>query len=389
MTSVKMVKLEDCCSIISGSTPKTGVSEYWDGDINWATPKDLSKLNQKELSCTAKKITQKGYDSCSTQMLPIKSVLLSSRAPIGLVAINTIEMCTNQGFKNLVPKKDMVLAEYLYYWLKTKKDYLQGLGNGATFKEISKSTLAKVEIPLVPLEEQSRIVDVLNEASALILKRKESIKLLDDYIASTFIEMFGDPISNPKNWEKHPLKEFGSIITGNTPPRSDDDNFSTNYIEWIKTDNIIESETYITKASEYLSEKGLAKSRYVLPGAVLIACIAGSSSSIGKVALTDRKVSFNQQINAIQPNNNVNQLYLYWLIKISKKYILSHATSGMKKILTKGAMQKIIMILPPLDIQNNFAERAKLAQDLKLIMLSQSLELDEQYQALVQKAYVN
>lgn len=382
-----MTKLEDCCDIISGSTPKTGIEEYWNGDIKWATPKDLSKLKEKHISATSKSITPKGYASCSTQILPINSVLLSSRAPIGLVAINTVEMCTNQGFKNLVPKQDKVLSEYLYYWLKTKKDYLQSLGNGATFKEISKATLAKVEIPLLPIDIQTRIVNILNEASSLVLKRNGAIKLLDEYLASIFIEMFGDPISNPKNWDKKPLKDFGTIITGNTPPRSDNDNYSDSYIEWIKTDNIIEDETYVTSASEYLSEKGLSKSRYVLPGAVLIACIAGSSLSIGKVALTNRKVSFNQQINAIQPSNDVNSLYLYWLIKISKKYILSHATSGMKKILTKGAMQKIVMIYPPIETQNRFAERAKLIQDIKQNMLAQSHDLDSQYHALIQRAF--
>ena len=190
-----------------------------------------------------------------------------------------------------------------------------------------------------------------------------------------------------KKWNKKSLRDIGEIITGNTPSRADKSNYSDSFIEWIKTDNIVEGKIYLTHANEYLSEAGFKKARFVTSGAVLIACIAGSVESIGRVALADRKVSFNQQINAIQPNDKVNSVYLYWLFRITKSYIQEQATRGMKKILTKGEFEKIEMIIPPIDLQNKFAGIVQDTESLKQKMLKQSDELDNQFQALMQKHF--
>ncbi|EXS15549.1 MULTISPECIES: restriction endonuclease subunit S [Acinetobacter] len=200
--SFPKMKLGECAEIHSGSTPRTNNPDFWDGDITWVTPKDLSKLKSKFISKTESKITQLGFDSCSTKLLPENSVLFSSRAPIGHVAINTIPMCTNQGFKSFVPKADLLDSQYLYYWLKANKEYLQDLGVGATFKEISKTVIANVEIPLPPLSEQRRIASILDQADELRQKRQQAIEKLDQLLQATFIDMFGDPEKNPKKWNK-------------------------------------------------------------------------------------------------------------------------------------------------------------------------------------------
>lgn len=114
---IKEVEISSCCEIISGSTPSRIVPGYWDGDINWFTPKDLSNLVGKYIDEAPEKITEQGYKSCSTNLLPPFSLMLSSRAPIGHLAINTVPACTNQGFKSLVPKSN-VAVNYLYYAIK-------------------------------------------------------------------------------------------------------------------------------------------------------------------------------------------------------------------------------------------------------------------------------
>ncbi|AZC00597.1 restriction endonuclease subunit S [Acinetobacter pittii] len=218
--SFPKMKLGECAEIHSGSTPRTNNPDFWDGDITWVTPKDLSKLKSKFISKTESKITQLGFDSCSTKLLPENSVLFSSRAPIGHVAINTIPMCTNQGFKSFVPKADLLDSQYLYYWLKANKEYLQDLGVGATFKEISKTVIANVEIPLPPLAEQRRIASILDQADELRQKRQQAIEKLDQLLQATFIDMFGDPVSNPKGWElvsaKNVLKIQGGYAFSST-----------------------------------------------------------------------------------------------------------------------------------------------------------------------------
>ena len=277
--------------------------------------------------------------------------------------------------------------KFVYHYLSGNIWILERGFKGAGLRHISKSYINDINIPELSLKDQKRIVKILDEANLLYQNRKQAIELLDEYLRSIFLEMFGDPIKNPKQWDKKPLSFFGKIITGNTPPRNDSNNYSLKHIEWIKTDNIVEGKRLITKASEYLSKSGLDRARFVTPGAVLVACIAGSTESIGRVAMTDRKVSFNQQINAIQPNDNINPLFLYWLIKISKKYILNHATKGMKKILTKGSFEKIIMFVPPAKLQNKFALNVEKTELIKNKMLKQSEEIESQFKTLMQKAF--
>jgi len=285
-------------------------------------------------------------------------------------------------------KDESVLdVRYLYWFLFKYVEKLRELSIGGVIKYIKINNLIDPIIPLPPLEDQKRIVKILNEADALRQKRKQATGLLDDYLKSVFLEMFGDPVKNPKGWKKQALKLFGQIITGNTPPRNDTKNYSSDFIEWIKTDNIVADKIYLTSATEHLSEAGLNRARFVMPGAVLVACIAGSIESIGRNAITNRKVSFNQQINAIQPNAQTNTFFLYWLLKISKQYIQIHSTKGMKRILTKGSFEKIIMIAPPRDVQDKFAKVFKKTDTLKQSMLAQSAELETQFQALMQKAF--
>src|SRR5579871_1094780 len=183
-------KLGDVCRIVSGSTPSTNVSEYWGGDIWWATPKDLSELSDIYIQETQQRITEPGYRSCSTELLPVGSVLFSSRAPIGHVAINAVPMCTNQGFKSFIPLANRLDSRYLYFWLKANRTYLESLGNGATFKELSKATVERLEIPLPPLTEQQSISAVLEQATTIRQKRKEVIVKLDALLQAAFLDKF-------------------------------------------------------------------------------------------------------------------------------------------------------------------------------------------------------
>ena len=195
----------EVCEVVSGATPKTGKPEFWDGNVPWVTPKDLSKLGQKHLSDTPRHITKAGLKSCSARMLPAQSVLLSSRAPIGLVAINTLPVCTNQGFKSLVPRFDLVSPDFLFWWLKTQKKHIQSKGRGATFKEVSKKIVEELQIPLPPLDEQRRIAGILDAADALRTKRRAALARLDTLTQSIFLDMFGDPATNPKGWPRPSL----------------------------------------------------------------------------------------------------------------------------------------------------------------------------------------
>lgn len=167
----KWVKLGEVCDVVSGTTPKTGVSRYWNGDIVWVTPTDLGKLTAKYVIDSERRISKAGFQSCNLAMSPVGSVILSSRAPIGYLGIVAIPLCTNQGCKTFVPHGE-VNSDFLYYALKQSVEKLQQMGSGATFAEVSKTKLEEFEIPLPPLSEQKRIAAILDERMAAIEKAR-------------------------------------------------------------------------------------------------------------------------------------------------------------------------------------------------------------------------
>jgi len=165
-------KIGEICEIFNGGTPDTKVPKYWGGDILWITPKDMGKLESIYVDDTARKITDAGLKNSSAKILPVNSIILSSRAPIGHLAINTKEIATNQGCKGIVPKKGLSPL-FLYYFLENSVELLNSLGSGTTFKELSGSKLAAVQIPFPPLPEQQRLVTILDEVFAALAKAKE------------------------------------------------------------------------------------------------------------------------------------------------------------------------------------------------------------------------
>lgn len=211
--SFAMVELGEVCKVVSGATPKREVPAYWKGDIDWVTPKDLTDLDSKYIDEAPEKISEAGYKSCSTHLVPAGSVLLSSRAPIGHLAITKRSLCTNQGFKNFVPGPK-VDAEYLYWALKRDVPKLQAMGTGSTFKEISKAQIEKYRIPLPPLPTQRRIAAVLDKAQALVANDKRTLALYDQLARSLFLEMFGDPVRNERGWEVVKVSEIATSRLG-------------------------------------------------------------------------------------------------------------------------------------------------------------------------------
>lgn len=164
---MKAVPLAEVCRIVNGGTPKSGIADYWEGDVAWLTPAEMGKLKSPYIGQTTRTITQAGLKNSSARQVPIGAVIMSTRAPIGHLAVPEVPMAFNQGCRGLVPNERLD-TKYLYYFLFYSREALNGLGTGATFKELASSALGKFHIPLPPLEEQRRIVAVLDEAIAAI-----------------------------------------------------------------------------------------------------------------------------------------------------------------------------------------------------------------------------
>ena len=282
---------------------------------------------------------------------------------------------------------ETILSKYFYYILKTQdiKRQLESNKRGGTQNFVSLKNIRDLKIPLIDILEQKKIVEILDKAQQLIDKRKKQIESLDELVKSKFIEMFGDPVSNPMNWDKKRLADECNIITGNTPSRKVEAYYG-DYIEWIKSDNITGAGVYLSTAREYLSKQGLKVGRSIEKDSILMTCIAGSIKCIGNVAIADRKVAFNQQINGIEPLKN-NVYFMLQQFNLSQKYIQSTINMSLKGILSKGQLSELEFIFPPIEKQNEFAEFFKQVDKLKFEMEKSLKELEDNFNSLMQKAF--
>lgn len=359
------VALGECCEIISGATPKTGVEEYWDGDISWATPKDLSVLPGVYLESTERSITPSGLRSCAARILPPGSVLLSSRAPIGHVAINRIPVATNQGFKSLVPS-GAIDAKYLYYWLRTNRALLESLGNGATFKEVSKGVVASVELPLPPLEEQRWIADVLDRVDALRAKRASvghNSRLLPQ---SVFVQMFGSPSEIPDRWPLRPLDHLVSEFRYGTSIKSGETGYPTLRIPNIVAGSVDANDLKLVDVS--VAELGRLR---LVDGDLLFVRTNGNPDYVGRCAVFDSAEMSRQGVFGadviyasylIRARVNLDLVhpvyvreYLNGPIGRSSMRERSKTSAGQYNVNTAG-LGSIPIPVPPLDRQQRFVE---------------------------------
>jgi len=300
-----------------------------------------------------------------------------------------LPLCMNTStirFRTLDAKR--LDIKYFSYFLKTRlfSDQLRKLITGSAQLNFGPSHLKQISLPLPPLPTQKRIADILDTADALRRKDQELLTKYDQLAQAIFIDMFGDPVKNEKGWEVKKISEIGKVQTGNTPPRVNKA-FYGDYIEWIKTDNILLDEINPRKSTEFLSELGLKKGRYVDKGSVLVTCIAGSPKTIGNVCLTNRKVAFNQQINSCTPNSNYNNIFVYSLFRNCKSLIQESTTQGMKRIITKSVFEKIQFISPPKKLQDEYEVKYNLLNKQKEIALQQNSHSASLFSSLIQQAF--
>ncbi|WP_237221808.1 restriction endonuclease subunit S [Rothia nasimurium] len=205
-------------------------------------------------------------------------------------------------------------------------------------RRVPASFISNLNIELPSLEEQKKYALIKDLQMEITEKRERQQDLFDELERARFIEKYGNPITNPKNLPMVRLSDIATITTGNSPSRSNKENFG-HYIEWIKSNNL--GSKYATKASEYLSEVGAKKARIAPSGSILVTCIAGSPSSIGKCSIVDRDVAFNQQINSITPFNPEDLEFIWNQINLFPEIIQNKSTGGMKGIVSRSKFSNI------------------------------------------------
>lgn len=346
---MKRFKLGEICEVVSGTTPKTACPEYWDGDIDWITPAELSD-DTYLIEESIRKITQQAVLRTGLKPLPKGTVLLSSRAPIGKVAIAGKEMYCNQGFKNLICS-DRVSNVYLYWFLKKNTEYLNSLGRGATFKEISKSIVENIEIDLPSMDEQIDRAVTLKKCWDIIALRKQQLTELDIFIKARFVELFGDLKSNNKGWHIANFKECAEIDTNMVHDFE-------GYEEYphIGIDSI-EKDTGRLVGYRTISEDGVISGKYLFtPKHIIYSKIR---PNLNKVALPEFDGLCSADAYPILVKEDVcNREFLGYTLrsKYFLDYILAFSNRTNLPKVNKNQVEGFSLPLPPLELQEQFAD---------------------------------
>lgn len=242
--------------------------------------------------------------------------------------------------------QDRFLPKYLYWILKDTQ--IPDAGYSRHFKFLKEKNFAKPSI-----EEQQKIVEQRDLQELIQQKRERQRELWAELEKSFFIDMFGNPFTNPKGLPMARLGDVAEILTGNSPSRADESNFGSD-IEWIKSNNL--GGRIATAAEEWLSESGKQKARIAPAGSVLVTCIAGSPESIGKCSLVDRDVAFNQQINAILPSENLSAEFILMQLKTFPELVRQKSSGGMKGLVSKSQFSEIEILNPDPILMKKFID---------------------------------
>ena len=345
---MKKYKLGDICEIVSGSTPKTGVEEYWGGNLKWLTPAELNE-DSYIITDSERKITKLAAEKTGLSSFPQGTVILSSRAPIGKVAIAGCEMYCNQGFKNLICSEE-VYNKYLYWFLKGKKEYLNSLGRGATFKEISKSIVSEIEIALPSINEQKKVVEKFEKISKIIQLRRQELEKLDDLIKARFIELFGDLKSNSKGW---PIVGFNECAEIDTNMIHDFEGYED--YPHIGIDSI-EKETGRLSGYRTVAEDGVISGKYLFTEKHII--YSKIRPNLNKVAMPDFVGVCSADAYPILVKDDICvKEYLGYTMR--SKYFLDYIVAFSNRTnlpkVNKKQVEGFALPLPPMELQQQFA----------------------------------
>ena len=377
-----MAKLGDICTIVSGSTPKSNISEYWDGDIKWITPAELNE-GTYIINDSVRHITELGVAKTGLKPFPQGTVILSSRAPIGKTAIAGCEMYCNQGFKNLICS-DKINPRYLYWFLTCNTEYLNSLGRGATFKEISKEIVANIEIPLPAMAQQIAIAEKFEKISKLITLRKEQLAKLDQLVKSRFVELFGDYDLSHTQSDWKPISEIGKVVGGATPKTNIEEYWDGEY-RWITPSELDADSGYIYDSVRKLTKAGVDScSLQEMP---IDTVILSSRAPIGKVAIAGNTFYCNQGFKNIICNNEVLPRYLYTVLLLNTEYLNSLGRGATFKEISKSIVENIRIPVPSIELQKQFTAFVEQTDKSKLAIQQSLDKLETLKKSLMQEYF--
>ena len=382
-----MARLGDICTIQSGGTPSRGNKEYWDnGTIPWVK---ISDFSGKHLNCTSEKITQKGLDNSSAKVFSKGTILYTIFATLGETAILGIDATTNQAIAGLKLNDASVSTDYLYYYLLSKKDYVNEIGRGVAQNNINLKILREMEISVPSAEEQKYVSETLNTVYELTSLRKQQLVKLDELVKARFVELFGDPEKNTFSWREEELSEHLTVIGGYAFKR---EQFSEEGIPVLRIGNI--NSGFFKPVNLVYWEDDDTLSRYKMYPGDLVMSLTGTvgKDDYGNVCIlgNDYDVYYLNQRNAkLELQDTMNKYYLSMLLKfepIKKK--LTGISRGVRQAnISNKDILNLSVPIPPIELQNQFAAFVEQTDKSKLAIQQSLDKLEILKKSLMQKYF--
>ncbi|WP_096973010.1 restriction endonuclease subunit S [Escherichia coli] len=394
--SCRYLKIEDFCSTGSGGTPSRAKPEYYEGgDIPWIKSGDLKDSKIYEAN---EYITAAGLENSSAKIVEKDSILIAMYgATVGRLAILGINAATNQAICNIRPDTTIADMKYLYYFLKSKFSYFVENAVGGAQPNISQGLIKSLEVPLPSLDEQKRIADILDKAAGVCQKREQAIKLADDFLRATFLEIFGDPVKNPKGWKKNKIKKgvlditSGWSATGeNIPCKSDE--FGVLKISSVTSgifkpeeNKMVDSETILASKKLIFPKKGdLLFSR--ANTRELVAAICMVHQDYDNLFLPDKLWSIKLDHDLLLPE--------FFLVLIQNEKIRdlltkqATGTSGSMLNISKNKFEETEIIFPEINVQKYFCNTFRKTINLKEKLMKSNELANESFNSLSQKVFL-
>ena len=386
MIPLPLVELGSLCQFISGGTPRRNVARYYEGDIPWITSTDIvdDKVTKPRYY-----ITEEALGSSATNIVPKRNILLVTRTGVGKVAITDTDICISQDFTGLVPDKARLDERFLFYYLKLRKEDLVAHQRGATIQGITREVIAKQRIPLPSLPEQQRIAAILRRADRLRRLRRTTRELSDTYLQSVFLEMFGDPASNPQGWEHATI---GDIVASSQYGTSQKSNSEQRGYPILGMGNITYSGRIDLASLSYVEiSEGEFEELRLVPGDIIFNR-TNSTDLVGKTAHWNLEMDavLASYLVRLKPNERV--LPDYFTALLNSRYYKRLFQERCRKAVGQSnisptLLKEFPMLIPPLLLQQQFARIVRKFERLRAQQREAERQAEHLFQALLHRAF--
>lgn len=377
-------KLGRVTSFLNGGTPSTANEDFFSGVVSWITGADISDFR---VTKPRHLISEEAIEKSSTSLVPKGTVLLVTRTSVGKVAVSPTPLCFSQDITAVLPKNGKADATYLMYFLATQEEHFKRLQRGATINGITRDVIEDVDFPLpTNIDEQKRIAGILDKADRLRRQRRYAETLSDSFLQSVFIKMFGDPVANPKGWEKVGLSTFGKLDRGKSKhrPRNAPHLYGGPY-PFVQTGDIANATGYVTSCSQFYSEEGLKQSKLWPKGTLCITIAA----NIAKTAILTFDACFPDSVVGFTANKQTNSDFVQAWFSFVQRNLEETAPESAQKNINLEILREIQIIKPSLPLQETFAKIVQKFERIRRQQREATRQAEHLFQTLLHRAFTD